>query len=89
MNQETQDLFATPEFQRLPAAKAQYLKEMILTMEGRSMNEKIQILLSYGFKMKNSGLTLSSAETSMIMPVLEKNLTPEERAQIKQITRFL
>lgn len=89
MSPEIQELFNSPEFQKLPAPKARYLKEMIQMMENRPLQEKIQILLSYGFKMKNSGLSLSSAEAAMLMPVLEKNLSPEERAQLKQITAFL
>ena len=73
----------------MPPAKARYLQEMLRIMDGRSMNEKIQILLSYGFKMKNNGLSFTSTEVSMLMPVLEKNLSPEERARLKQIAGFL
>lgn len=89
MPQNIDTLFDTPEFRQLPDAKAAYLKEMLRRMDGRTVQEKIQVLLSYGFKMKNNGLTLSSAETSLLMPMLEKNLSPEEREQLKQITRFL
>ncbi len=89
MSPEMQEIFNSPEFRRLPPAKARYLQEMLRVMDGRSMFEKIQILLSYGFKMKNNGLSFTSAEVSMLMPVLEKNLSPEERARLKQIAGFL
>ena len=89
MSPEMQEIFNSPEVRRLPPAKARYLQEMHRVMDGRSMNEKIQILLSYGFKMKNNGLSFTSAEVSMLMPVLEKNLSPEERARLKQIAGFL
>ena len=77
------------EFLSLPPAKQRYLREMISMMEGRAMNEKVQILLSYGFKMQNEGMQLSREESAMLIQVLQAHLTPEEKKQFEQISRLL
>lgn len=89
MDQSMKEFLKGPEFLSLPEEKQKYLREMMELMDGRSMNEKVQILLSYGFRMQNSGLTLSKEESSMLMRVLQENLTPEERARFDQISQML
>ena len=78
-----------PEFLSLSSEKQKFLREMVVLMDGRPMNEKVQILLSYGFRMQNQGLTLSREESAMLMRVLQENLTPEERQRFDQISRML
>ncbi|MFQ9800467.1 MAG: hypothetical protein ACLR23_17890 [Clostridia bacterium] len=43
-------------------------------MENKSTNEKMQIMISYGFRMKNNGLTLTSEESSLLLNALQQNL---------------
>lgn len=78
-----------PEFMSLPPAKQAHLREMMTLMDGRPMNEKVQILLSYGFRMQNQGLVLDEKESAMLMRVLKENLTPEEKAKFEQISRMM
>jgi Spy/CpxP family protein refolding chaperone len=89
MDQNLIEFFKGPEFQSLPKIKQQYLKEMIELMADRPINEKIQIMMSYGFKMQNNGLALSQEEASMLMKVLQANLTPEERARFEQFSKMI
>ena len=89
MDQALVDFLNGPEFLSLAPAKQRILQEMVQMMEGRSLNEKVQIVLSYGFRMQNQGLALTAGESSMLMQVLQQGLTPEERERFEQISRMM
>lgn len=89
MEKEMAGFLNGPEFMSLAPAKQKILREMVEMMEGRSLNEKVQIVLSYGFRMQNQGLGLTSEESQMLMKVLQEGLTPEERARFEQISRMM
>lgn len=89
MDQAMASFMAGPEFCSLSQEKQRYLREMVELMDGRSINEKVQIMMSYGFKMQNNGLALSQNEAAMLMKVLQESLTPEEKARFEQFTKML
>lgn len=89
MDQSMTEFLNGREFRSLPQEKQQFLREMLQMMDGRPVNEKVQILISYGFRMQNQGLTLSREEAAALMTVLQKNLSPEEKARLDQIGRML
>ena len=68
--------------------KFRLLREMVEMLEGRNLNEKVQVVLSYGFRMQNQGLALTGKESRMLMQVLQEGLTPEERQRLDQISRM-
>ena len=78
-----------PEFRALAPAKQRMLREMVQMLEGRSLNEKVQVVMSYGFRMQNQGLSLTNEESKMLMKVLQGGLTPEEKERLDQIARML
>ena len=88
MDQAMVDFLNGPEFLSLAPAKQKFLREMVTMMEGRQLNEKVQIILSYGFRMQNQGLTLTAQESSMLMNVLQQGLSQEEKARFEQIARM-
>lgn len=88
MDQMTVEFLNGPEFRALAPAKQRLLREMLQMLEGRSLNEKVQVVLSYGFRMQNQGLALSGEESRMLMQVLQEGLTPQERERLDQISRM-
>ena len=89
MDQTMMEFLSGPEFRALAPAKQRILREMLQMLEGRSLNEKVQVMLSYGFRMQNQGLALTGEESKMLMKVLQEGLTPEERSRLDQISRML
>ena len=89
MHQSIAEFLSGPEFRSLAPAKQRMLREMVQMLEGRSLNEKVQIVLSYGFRMQNQGLALSGTESRMLMQVLQEGLTPAEKERLDQVSRFL
>lgn len=89
MEQAMVDFLNGPEFLSLAPEKQAFLREMVMLLEGRTLNEKVQIVLSYGFRMQNQGLTLTAAESAMLMNVLQQDLSPEERQRFEQISRMM
>ena len=88
MDQKMLEFLNGPEFRALAPAKQRLLREMLQMLEGRSLNEKVQVVLSYGFRMQNQGLALSGEESRMLMQVLQEGLTPQERERLDQISRM-
>ena len=88
MDQMMVEFLNGPEFRALAPAKQRFLREMLQMLEGRSLNEKVQVVLSYGFRMQNQGLALSGEESRMLMQVLQEGLTPQERERLDQISRM-
>lgn len=89
MDQKMLEFLNGSEFRALSPAKQRMLKEMLQMLEGRSLNEKVQVVLSYGFRMQNQGLALSGEESRMLMQVLQEGLTPAEKERLDQVSRFL
>ena len=88
MDQKMLEFLNGPEFRALAPAKQRLLREMLQMLEGRSLNEKVQVVLSYGFRMQNQGLALTGEESRMLMQVLQEGLTPQERERLDQISRM-
>ena len=88
MDQTVMEFLNGPEFRALAPAKQRMLRDMMQMLEGRSLNEKVQVVLSYGFRMQNQGLALTGDESRMLMQVLQEGLTPEERERFDQISRM-
>lgn len=88
MDQTMIEFLNGSEFRALAPAKQRMLREMVQMLEGRGLNEKVQIVLSYGFRMQNQGLALTGDESKMLMRVLQEGLTPEEKARVDQISRM-
>ena len=88
MDQTMREFLSGPEFLALAPEKQAMLREMVEMLEGRSLNEKVQVVLSYGFRMQNQGLALTGEESRMLMQVLQEGLSPEERQRLDQISRM-
>ena len=88
MDQTMIEFLSGQEFRALAPAKQRLLREMVEMLEGRNLNEKVQVVLSYGFRMQNQGLALTGTESRMLMQVLQEGLTPEERQRLDQISRM-
>lgn len=86
MDQTMIEFLSGQEFRALAPAKQRMLREMVEMLEGRNLNEKVQVVLSYGFRMQNQGLALTGKESRMLMQVLQEGLTPEERQRLDQIS---
>ena len=89
MDQTMMEFLNGVEFRTLPPAKQRILHEMVQMLEGRNLNEKVQIVMSYGFRMQNQGLALTGKESKMLMRVLQEGLSPEERTRLDQISRMM
>ena len=88
MSSELNSLYESTAFRRLAPAKAKLIREMVDMMENKSTNEKMQIMISYGFRMKNNGLTLTSEESSLLLNALQQNLSPQERQKMQTLLQM-
>ena len=88
MNNELNAFYESPAFRRLAPAKAKLIREMVDMMDNKSTNEKMQIMISYGFRMKNNGLNLTSEESSLLLNALQQNLSPQERQKMQTLLQM-
>ena len=88
MSSELNSFYESTAIRRLAPAKAKLIREMVDMMENKSTNEKMQIMISYGFRMKNNGLTLTSEESSLLLNALQQNLSPQERQKMQTLLQM-
>ena len=88
MSSELNSFYESAAFRKLAPAKAKLIREMVDMMENKSTNEKMQIMISYGFRMKNNGLSLSSEESSLLLNALQQNLSPQERQKMQTLLQM-
>ena len=88
MSSELNAFYESPAFRKLAPAKAKLIREMVDMMENKSTNEKMQVMISYGFRMKNNGLSLTSEETSLLLNALQQNLSPQERQKMQTLLQM-
>ena len=88
MSSELNAFYESPAFRKLAPAKAKLIREMVDMMDNKSTNEKMQVMISYGFRMKNNGLSLTSEETSLLLNALQQNLSPQERQKMQTLLQM-
>nr|WP_132282716.1 hypothetical protein [Natranaerovirga hydrolytica]TCK92861.1 hypothetical protein EDC19_2017 [Natranaerovirga hydrolytica] len=76
-------------FKNIDPRKLSFLNEMFQEMGTKNAEQKIQLLFSYGMKMKQMGLQFTDDETKVIMETLKDNLTPEEKNKIDMMMNMM
>ncbi|TCT15342.1 hypothetical protein EDC18_10346 [Natranaerovirga pectinivora] len=76
-------------FRNIDPRKLQVLVEMFNEMGSKPTDQKIQVLFSYGMKMKQMGLQFTTNETNLIMNSLKEGLSPAERNKIDMMINMM
>lgn len=79
------DIFENPAFSSLSQEKRKMITEMLDLMENRTPDQKLQILMAYGIKMRDEGLLLSMSESKALMEVLKSDMSKKDKQSVDQM----
>lgn len=73
----------------MDAKKVALLKELAVSTEGKSMNEIAPLLMQTMKKMQNDGTAFTPDESAVMMEILTRNMSPQEKAKVEMIKKMM
>lgn len=89
MNKKYEQLLEKDAFRNIDPKKREMITEMLELMEGKSSEQKLQIMLAYGMSMQNKGLQLTMQESQLIMDALKENLSQQEQQKLDMMMNMM
>lgn len=83
MNQsifEQYDIFKT-----MNPIKVQVMKELADNMQGKEMKDAAPLLMAASSKLKAHNLSFTPEETSVLLEILTKDMSPQEKAKVEMM----
>lgn len=74
-------------FKTMHPVKLQIMKELVDNMKGKSMKEAAPLLMVAMNKLKGHNLSFTSEETKILMEVLTKDMSPQEKAKVEMMKK--
>lgn len=87
MNQN--NILSHEAFKNINPKKLRILTEMLNEMGTKSAEQKLQILFTYGLKMKQMGLDFTPTESRILMESMKQNLTPTEQNKLDMMEKMM
>ncbi len=78
-----------PQFQNINPEKMRFLAELFNEMNGKDMDQKIQLLMSFGIRMKQANLQFTQQESQVIIEFMKQNLNPAERSKLDMLQQMM
>lgn len=72
-------------FKTMHPIKLQVMKELVHSMNGKSMNEAAPLLMTAMNKLKKHNLSFGSEETKILLEILTKDMSPQEKAKVEMM----
>ena len=76
-------------FKNISPQKLKLMVDMLNDMNEKSMEQKIQVLFSYGVKMKQMGLQFTPQESSLIIDSMKNNLSSAEQKKLDMVIKMM
>ena len=69
-------------FKTMHPVKLQVMKELAENMQGKSMKDAAPLLMAATTKLKNHNLSFSPEESKVLLEILTRNMSPQEKAKV-------
>lgn len=80
-----QDLFSTPEFNRLHPVKQQIIKEVAKNNQHTSPETMLPKILSINKELTKRNLNFTKEETTLLINIMKENMSPAERQKVDML----
>ena len=77
-----------PVIENMPPEKILFLNKLLEELQGKNKNTMLPFLMAVTTKAKQAGIQFTDEETALILEVLEKDMTPEERKKIGMLRKM-
>lgn len=76
-------------FKNISPQKLKLMVDMLNDMTGKSMEQKVQVLFSYGVQMKQKGLHFTKQESTLIIDSMKNNLSESDRNKLDMVVTMM
>ena len=72
-------------FKTMHPVKLQVMKELAENMQGKSMKDAAPVIMAASNKLKQQGKSFTPEETALLLEILTKDMTPQEKAKVEMM----
>lgn len=72
-------------FKTMHPVKIQVMKELVESMQGKNMKDAAPLLMSATSKLKSHNLSFTPEETTVLLEILTKDMSPQEKARVEMM----
>lgn len=76
-------------FKTMHPVKIQVMKELVDNMQGKQMKEAAPLLMAAMNKLKQHNLSFTPEETSVLLEILTKDMSPQEKARVEMMKQVV
>ena len=86
---QQQELFSTPEFQRLHPLKQQIIKEVAKSSQNTSIEAMVPKILSINKELSRRNLNFTKAESNLMIRILTQDMSPADRQKVEMFMQMM
>lgn len=76
-------------FKTMNPIKVQVMKELAENMKGKQMKDAAPLLMAASSKLKSHNLSFSPEEAAVLMEILTKDMSPQEKAKVEMMKNIV
>lgn len=76
-------------FKTMNPIKIQVMKELAENMKGKQMKDAAPLLIAASNKLKSNNLSFTAEEASVLMEILTKDMSPQEKAKVEMMKNIV
>lgn len=76
-------------FKTMNPIKVQVMKELAENMKGKQMKDAAPLLMAASNKLKNNNLSFTPEEAGVLMEILTKDMSPQEKARVEMMKNIV
>lgn len=76
-------------FKKMDPVKIQVMKELAEQMEGKALKDAAPVIMAASNKLKQQGKSFAPEETALLLEILTKDMTPQEKAKVEMMKSMM
>lgn len=76
-------------FKKMDPVKIQVMKELAEQMEGKDLKDAAPVIMAASNKLKQQGKSFTPEETALLLEILTKDMTPQEKAKVEMMKSMM
>ena len=76
-------------FKKMDPVKIQVMKELAEQMEGKALKDAAPVIMVASNKLKQQGKSFTPEETALLLEILTKDMTPQEKAKVEMMKSMM
>lgn len=84
-----EDLKKNPAFRRMDVQKQQMVEQLVQSLQGKSLNEALPVVMGWNKQMEQKGLSFTAEENALLTAILSSQMTPAQQKQYELLKKMM